>query len=85
VFVSLVEERCQMDESAVDGFILATDGFDYSLLGLDEKQVYELVNKNGVESVVVQIGQVQESDPLCNKYPRFKKADDLTVICLNYR
>jgi hypothetical protein len=45
VFVSLVEERCQMDESAVDGFILATDGFDYSLLGLDENKSMNLLIK----------------------------------------
>ena len=73
------------NNSLVSGFVLATDGFDYSVLELDEKQVWELIIEKGVDFVTTQIRDVQENDPLCDKFPRLKKADDLTVVCLDYR
>lgn len=66
--------------SEIEGILLATDGFDYSMLGLNTKEVYELVKKYGTEYVSKAIRDEQERDSKCNKYPRLKKGDDLTVV-----
>ena len=64
--------------------LLRTDGFDYSMLGLDEKQAYEFVKKYGTEHASMCIRNMQETDSRCNKFPRFKKSDDLTVVLSDY-
>lgn len=69
-----------INNNFIEGIILATDGFDYSMLGLNPKEVYELVKKYGIKYVSKAIRDEQERDSKCNKYPRFKKGDDLTAI-----
>ena len=69
----------------IDGILLATDGFDFSILDLNEKQVYDLVKEKGSSKVSEMIREKQEEDSKCNKFPRFKKSDDLTVIYFDYR
>ena len=67
------------------GLVLATDGFDFAMLGLDEKQLYRVILKDGIEYTVNCIREMQEQDDLCNQFPRFKKGDDLTVVYADYR
>ena len=68
----------------IKGFILATDGFDFTMLNLDEGQVYDAVLEKGVETIAKMIREKQDKDPMCNLFPRFKKSDDLTVVHLDY-
>ena len=68
----------------VSGFLLASDGFDFSMLDLNEEQAYKLVAEVGTEVVTRLIREKQEQDAMCNKYPRFKKSDDLTVVYFDY-
>lgn len=75
----------QVNNHEIRGILLASDGFDYSLLGMDEKRVFDAVEKYGADSVVKKIREVEEQDPKCNKYPRLKKGDDLTIISADYR
>lgn len=74
----------EFDNSEIEGIILATDGFDYSMLDLNEEQVYEAVKKYGTDYVSRSIRSVQDNDAQCNKYPRFKKGDDLAVVQFDY-
>lgn len=69
-----------LKNSELDGILLATDGFDYSMLKLDTKEAYELVKVHGVNEVSKRIRIAQDNDPKCNMYPRFKKGDDLAAI-----
>lgn len=72
------------DNSKITDIILASDGFDYSLLELNENSVYEQVKQYGTDFVAKLIRNIEEEDEFCNKYPRFKKGDDLTVIHMDY-
>lgn len=69
----------------IEGVLLATDGFDFSILDLTEKQVYDLVKEKGSIKVSEMIRNKQNEDSQCNMFPRFKKSDDLTVIYFDYR
>ena len=71
---------CELNNSEIDAIILATDGFDYSVLELEDKQAYMFVKAHGTRIVTDLIRERQSEDEMCNKYPRFKKGDDLTVI-----
>ncbi len=75
---------CELNNSEIEAIILATDGFDYSVLELEEKQAYIFVKEQGTRVVTDLIRERQNEDELCNKYPRFKKGDDLTVIYCEY-
>ena len=72
------------DNSKITDIILASDGFDYSLLKLNENSVYEQVKQYGTDFVAKLIRNIEEEDEFCNKNPRFKKGDDLTVIHMDY-
>ena len=72
------------NNSELAGFVLASDGFDFSVLGLDEKQAYRLICERGTEVVSKLIRKQQEQDPKCNKFPRFKQGDDLTAVHFDY-
>lgn len=74
----------EYDNQELAGIILASDGFEFSMLGLNEEQAYKMVAEIGTENVAKQIRTQQEEDPYCNKFPRFKKSDDLTAIYLDY-
>ncbi len=69
----------------IEGFLLATDGFDYSMLGFDEKRIYEAVKIYGSDYLARAIRTVQAKDENCNQFPRFKKGDDLTVVHFDYK
>lgn len=73
-----------LDNEEIEGIILSSDGFDYPMLNLNEKQVYELVKKDGTDYVLKCIRSAQEEDAMCNKFPRFKKMDDVSVVHFDY-
>lgn len=72
------------NNSEIAEILLATDGFDYSMLGVDDDEIFKLVNRNGIEKIKNLIREKQNKDLGCNVFPRFKKGDDLTVAYLEY-
>lgn len=72
----------KIENEIIDRIILATDGFDYSMLGFDEKEIYNQLKKNSAEDIASQIRALEEEDNRCNKFVRFKKSDDLSLIIL---
>ena len=74
----------RLNNNEISGFLLASDGFDFSVLGLDEEELYKLITEKGTKVVSELIRKKQEQDPMCNKFPRFKKGDDLTVVHFDY-
>ncbi len=68
----------------IAGVLLASDGFDLSTLEVDLNEAHKIILEKGVEQVRNVIREKQEEDPYCNKFPRFKKCDDLTAIYLDY-
>ena len=69
-----------LDNYKIDGILLASDGLDYSILGLDNEQAYQLIQDKGLDYLVKKIRNTQLSDPDFNKYPRFKMSDDVSAI-----
>lgn len=61
----------QIGNRQIKGILLASDGFDYSFLEMDKKQVFEEVQKQGADRVARKIRELEEQDPKCNKYTRF--------------
>lgn len=72
----------ELDNSQIDGVILASDGLDYAILGLDENQVYKIIQDKGLDYLLERIRETQEKDVDYNKYPRFKMSDDASGIFL---
>lgn len=72
------------NNAEVAGFLLATDGFDFSMLGLDEEKAYRVIKEKGTAIVSRAIREKQEADAMCNQFPRFKKSDDLTAVHFDY-
>lgn len=72
----------ELDNSQIDGVILASDGLDYAMLGLDENQVYKIIQDKGFNYLLEEIRKTQENDKDYNKYPRFKMSDDASGIFL---
>ena len=73
-----------LENSLLDSLILATDGFNYSMLGYDEKEVYKVVKQYGTDIINRQIREAEKQDPGANKYLRFKQHDDSTCIVAYY-
>ena len=73
-----------LNNADIEGILLATDGFDYSILGINEKEVYELVKQYSIEHVSRAIRSKQANDARCNRYPRFKQYDDLTAASFDF-
>lgn len=48
----------------------------------DFETIVKLFNEGGLEKVKKYVRQIEDSDPDCLKYPRFKKYDDLTAIAI---
>jgi hypothetical protein len=66
--------------------ILCTDGFyravDYYGMHGDESLLRACMVKGGAQGVLRGIRAVEAGDPECQKYPRFKPADDATVVVM---
>lgn len=71
-----------LDNSQIEGVILASDGLDYSILGLDDNQAYKIIQDKGFEYLLNMIREEQLKDEDYNKHPRFKMSDDASGIFL---
>lgn len=50
----------------------------------DYQKIVRLFKTGGLGKIRNFVRQVENSDPLCLKYPRFKKHDDLTAIAISF-
>ena len=75
-----------VDISLIESIIICTDGFAQSYTTLDILPSFELLfDKDcSLDAVIEQIINRSKSDPKCNKYPRFKKIDDITVVKVDF-
>lgn len=68
--------------------LLCTDGYyravDHYALHSKESLLDASLASGGVESVLHSIRAVEASDPACEKYLRFKPADDATAVALKH-
>jgi serine/threonine protein phosphatase PrpC len=66
--------------------LLCTDGFyravDYYEMQNDESLLRKCVEKGGAEDVLRGIRDVEADDPECQRFLRFKPADDATVVVM---
>jgi hypothetical protein len=74
------------DLPEIDAMLLCTDGFyravDHYGLYSNESLVARCEEEGGVERVLREVRAIEASDPSCDKYPRFKPADDATAVML---
>ena len=65
--------------------MIMTDGFNYKMLNMNMRDLYNTINKKGIEFVSKRIRFLEDKDKYCNKYPRFKVHDDLSIILHNIK
>ena len=74
------------DLESTDAILLCTDGFyravDHYGLYSNESLMAECENDGGVDQVLGELRMIEAADPSCDKYPRFKPADDATAVML---
>lgn len=75
-----------LDLGAPQEILLCTDGYyravDHYELHTNETLIEASLGKNGTGHVLADIRAVEASDPTCQKYLRFKPADDATAVIL---
>ena len=75
-----------LDLGAPQEILLCTDGYyravDHYELHTDETLIEASLGKEGTHRVLAQVRAVEASDLSCQKYPRFKPADDATAVML---
>lgn len=68
---------------------MMSDGFSqyYDTLNIvkNSNEFMTLLEENTIENLLADIRKVQESDNMCNKYPRLKKGDDSTIVYLEFK
>jgi hypothetical protein len=74
------------DLGAPREILLCTDGYyravDYYALHSDEGLLDASLSSGGINAVLNSIRAVEAADPTCEKYLRFKPADDATAVAL---
>lgn len=69
--------------SDIDKIIMCSDGFNLNILNIQVSEIFEIVNSEEDVKILAQnIRQLEEEDSKCNKYPRFKKSDDLSFLMI---
>jgi hypothetical protein len=75
-----------LDLGTPDKILLCTDGFyravDHYNLHNDNSLLSACCDQDGVNSVLKELRAVEAADPLCEKFIRFKPADDATAMVL---
>ena len=76
------EKKFKMEKSKIKEIYLYSDGFAQSF---EHLKIYEchqdmFVKSLDLEEEILKIVNSSFADPYCDKYPRFKKIDDITVI-----
>ncbi len=84
--ISALEFAEYLDLGKPSEIMLCTDGYfravDHYALYSEAGVLDASLVKGGVNSVLEEIRAVEAADPNCEKYPRFKPADDATAVVL---
>ncbi len=84
--ISALEFAEYLDLGKPSEIMLCTDGYfravDHYALYSETGVLDASLVKGGVNSVLKEIRTVEAADPNCEKYPRFKPADDATAVVL---
>lgn len=63
--------------------LLFSDGFNYEIIGLTLNDIIENLNtEQSIEKIIKEIRDFEGKDIGCNRYPRLKASDDLSVILI---
>ncbi|MBU1567663.1 MAG: protein phosphatase 2C domain-containing protein [Proteobacteria bacterium] len=72
--------------AGVSDILLFTDGLflprEYPLKGDDWQILVDLYRGGGIQAVRNHVRRLQEEDPTCRKYPRFKQHDDIAAVAI---
>jgi hypothetical protein len=78
----------QLNEAQIEEILICTDGFasyiDRYHLAADMTSFFAAAHKYPLERLYKRIRSVEEKDPFCNAFPRFKVSDDATaalIVC----
>lgn len=73
----------QVDIAGASDLVLMSDGF-YALVdkygAYDDAGLYEAMLSKGFEGLYEELRSIEDKDPQCLQYPRFKKGDDATAV-----
>ena len=76
---------CQ-ELAGVSDILLFTDGLflprENPLEGDDWQYLADLYRSGGIQAVRNHVRRLQEEDPACRKYPRFKQHDDIAAVAI---
>ncbi|MBU3904730.1 MAG: protein phosphatase 2C domain-containing protein [Nanoarchaeota archaeon] len=72
----------------IKSIVLFTDGLlvpneNPKNIGKFDKFI-EIINKEGIKSLLKYVRKIEKDDPNCWKYPRFKQHDDATAIMISF-
>jgi len=77
---------CLEDDGRVSDILLFSDGLfppsSDPARPLDAQKLVELYQTGGMENVRNHVRRLQQTDPSCCIYPRFKKFDDISAVAL---
>ena len=59
-------------------------GVEYSMLDINKKEFYNKFKVAEPKQIVEEIQQKEDEDNKCNKYPRFKKSDDKSLLLIEF-
>lgn len=68
----------------LETIIMFSDGLNYNILDIDLDSLYDLIKKDNISNIVKTIRRKEDDDCFCNKYLRFKKHDDLSILILDF-
>lgn len=63
---------------------MMTDGVEYSMLDINKKEFYNKFKVAEPKQIVEEIQQKEDEDNKCNKYTRFKKSDDKSLLLIEF-
>ena len=74
----------KINNKNLDKIIMMTDGVEYSMLDINKKEFYNKFKVAEPKEIVEEIQQKEDEDNKCNKYPRFKKSDDKSLLLIEF-
>lgn len=69
-------KQLHIPSNTIEKIVCVSDGFNYNILGLNEKEFFEKCLPYTINTLANKITELEELDSNCNNYPRFKKRDD---------
>jgi serine/threonine protein phosphatase PrpC len=78
-----------IQEEGIDTLLIFTDGYRIPRKSVDDEEDWNLFvdkyQKHGLKGLLEYIRELENNDPECLKFPRFKKHDDSAAIALKFQ